>query len=352
MSPLNTTDSFTVGAVNAVLVAADAENQKKISNGSGGELFYKNASDVDTGDTGLAVGASVTTEENLWIISETQSKVYVQHVEGKTVQDLTTTDDVTVGDDAEVKGKLTVVETSTLKGNVTAEGTATVKKTATVEEGLTVKKTSTLEEGVEAKKTLKVVEGSTLEGAVTAKSTLAVTSTTTPTGGVVSSGGLPGVYAGNWAPATAESGTDTKLVEKKLFLTSVFLPANKKLKGVAILVGGTGSKGKVVAALFDATGKVLAKSSEATEGTALGAEKAIQKLAFTAEYDAVGPKTYFIGLTGNGVEEGTFRTIPADTASDNVWTGEKELEAKNTMADFAAPPSTFTGGKGPVAALY
>ena len=351
-------------------IAADPKSPREILNVAGGTVYYKVTDDVDSEDTAITKGSSAQITAGSYFISATKSEVVVRELPVTNVEDITAVDDLVVGDDAEIKDKLTVVGTSTLKGAVTAEAEVEAKKALKVVEGstlegavsakktLSVKEKLTAEAEVEAKKALKVLEASTLEGAVEAKAaltvgtTLGVTGATTPTGGVVSSGGLPGAYAGGWVPPTAESGTDTKLVEKKLFLTAVHIPANKKLKGVAILVGATGGKGKVVAALFDATGKVLAKSSETEEGTVLGTAKEIQKLAFTAEYDAVGPKTFFVGLTGNGTEEGTFRTIPSNTASDNVWTAEKELAEKCKMADFAEPPSTFTGAKGPVAMLY
>ena len=278
MPTSDTYERLFVGATKAIFLAGSPERQVKIANGGEKKVFYKNASDVDTGDTEIAAGASATLEESVWVISEsTGAHITVSHPEGQTVQDLTVADDLTIS------GSLTVTE------GVTATGTSTI------------------------------------------------------------AGTVPGVYA--WAPPTAESGTDTKGVEKKLFVVSAFLPVNKELTGVAILVGAT-SKGKVVAGLFNSAGEVLAKSSETTEGTALGTAKEIQKLAFTAKYKASGPATYFIGVTHNGVEEGTFRTIPANVASDNVWTAEKTLAEKNKLATFTSPPSTFTADKGPVAMLY
>jgi hypothetical protein len=70
-------DFFPVGKTNAVLISADASNPKRITNSYGGKLFYKNASDVSTSSTELAVGSSRSSQENLWIISESESKVTV-----------------------------------------------------------------------------------------------------------------------------------------------------------------------------------------------------------------------------------------------------------------------------------
>jgi hypothetical protein len=97
-------DTFVVGKVFARQIAANPERQAKIVNMTGGKLFYKNEADVDTGDTELANGASVTTEETLWIISETQTKVLVEHLDGLTVQDFTVNDKTAVIGELEVDG--------------------------------------------------------------------------------------------------------------------------------------------------------------------------------------------------------------------------------------------------------
>jgi hypothetical protein len=105
---LETIDTFNVGKTTAKLINASPTSQAKIFNGSGGKLFYKTSSDVDTEDTEVAVGSSATVEQVVWIISESTSKVLVEHVSGTTSQDSTVVDDLTVGDKAYVKGELEV----------------------------------------------------------------------------------------------------------------------------------------------------------------------------------------------------------------------------------------------------
>jgi hypothetical protein len=276
--PLKSTDIFNVGST-ATAVGADPENQARIVAASEA-IYYKNASDVSSSSTELAKGSSVTTEETLWIISKgTESKVFVEHLSGPVVQDLSVTDDLKVTD------------------------------------------------------------------------TLTVTGTSTTTGGIVSSGTLPGVYAGNWSPVAATSGTNSTPAEKKLYVTSLFLPANKKIKGIGYLIGETGGTNKVVAGLFNSAGTLLAHSSETTEGATVGTAANVQSLDLTAEYEAVGPKLYYVGITMNG-NTARYRSIPANTAGANVWTGEKTLETKNVLATFTEPPTTFTGDKGPIAFVY
>lgn len=163
-------------------------------------------------------------------------------------------------------------------------------------------------------------------------------------------GAMPGVYAGGWVPNTATSGTDTTPAEKKLFLTSVWLPSYKIIKGIGFLVGSVGGTNKAVAGLFSSTGTVLAKSSETTEGTLVGTAAEIQELSFTSEYAAQGPGLYYIGITMNG-NTARLRTITVNTAGANVLTGEVELAAKNVLAAVTVP-TTFTGGKGPVGWVF
>jgi hypothetical protein len=79
--PLKTSDLYSVGKVNPVLVGASPELLKKVTNAAGGKLFYKVSSDVKTSDTEVAVGSSVTFEATNFLISETESKVIVENQE-------------------------------------------------------------------------------------------------------------------------------------------------------------------------------------------------------------------------------------------------------------------------------
>lgn len=157
----------------------------------------------------------------------------------------------------------------------------------------------------------------------------------------------PGVWS--WQPVAATTGTDTAFAEKKLFLASLFLPTAKTVTGIGILLGGEGGTTRLVAGLFDRNGRLLAKSTETSEGTVAGTKETIQELAFTAP-SRVTAGTYFIGVTGNGTTA-KVRMIPAQTAGKNVFAGEVELATKNVLANVTVP-STFTAAKGPVGFIY
>lgn len=181
-------------------------------------------------------------------------------------------------------------------------------------------------------------------------SSITVTGASTPTGGIAPPTAAPGFYAGQWHPVAATSGTDTTPAEKKLFVTSLFLPVNKKIKGIGYLVGSVGGTNKVVAGLWNSSGELLAHSSETTEGATVGTAAEIQELNLTSEYSATGPAVYFVGVTMNG-NTARLRTIPKNTAGANVMSGEISITTKNTLAKITAP-TEFVADKGAVAWIY
>lgn len=273
-----------------VFISADSRHPKEVLNVAGAALFHKTAPDVDSGDTELAVGSAVQITDGTYFVTLSSTEINVHELETVSAEDVTAVDDLTVGDDLKVAGLATVGET------------------------------------------------------------LAVTGVTTPSGGVAAPSALPGAYTGGWHPNTAESGTDATPAEKKLFTASLFLPVNKKIKGIGFLVGSVGGTNKVVAGLFSAAGKLLAHSSETTEGAVVGTAKEIQELNLTAEFDAVGPATYFIGITMNG-NTARLRTIPKNTVGSNLLSKEITIAAKNVLADIAAP-AALEADKGPVAWVF
>lgn len=192
------------------------------------------------------------------------------------------------------------------------------------------------------------VQDSTITDQLTVSGATTLTGAATLTGGIVS--GAPGFYAGGWNPVAATSGTDTTPAEKKLFVTSIFLPVNKKIKGIGYLVGSVGGTNKVVAGLWSSAGEILAHSSETTEGATVGTAAEIQELNLSAEYSAVGPAVYFIGITMNG-NTARFRSIPKNTAGSNVMSEEITIAAKNVLAKITAP-TAFTADKGPISWVY
>lgn len=162
----------------------------------------------------------------------------------------------------------------------------------------------------------------------------------------------PAFYAGFFAPQTATSGTDATPAEKKLYVTQLFVPCNKRVKGIGYLVGSVGGTNKAIAALFDYEGNKLANSTETTEGTTVGTAAEVQSLALAAPYNLIGPGTYYIGITMNG-NTARYRSLVANTASPlGTVTGEISLTTKNVLPASVTLPTEFAAGKGPVAWVY
>lgn len=106
MTGIKSYDSFTVGKVDAVQITATPERQAKIHKTEGGKVFYKTAADVDTEDTEIAAGTPVTVEGTVWVISESATKLLVEHPEGLTQQDVTVNDKLQVEGEAELNGDI------------------------------------------------------------------------------------------------------------------------------------------------------------------------------------------------------------------------------------------------------
>ena len=68
---------FNVDHTVAKSVSASASDPAQVVNLSGGTLYYKNAADVDSGDSSLANGASVTVTAPNWIVGVSGAPVKV-----------------------------------------------------------------------------------------------------------------------------------------------------------------------------------------------------------------------------------------------------------------------------------
>ena len=144
------------------------------------------------------------------------------------------------------------------------------------------------------------------------------------------------------------AGTDTAFADGTQFVTSIFIPVNKTITGVAYLVGSVGGTDKVYAVLYDADGAVLANSSLTGGGATVGTAAQIQTLDLTATYAAKGPALFYVGISANG---GTakLRTVPV-----YLGFGIYANSVSQTHGTVAAitEPVTFTAGKAPYVYVY
>ena len=68
---------LSVGADKALPITASDRDPATIINSSGGTLYYKNADDVDSGDSSLATGANVEVTTTNWIVASASTHVLV-----------------------------------------------------------------------------------------------------------------------------------------------------------------------------------------------------------------------------------------------------------------------------------
>lgn len=195
-------------------------------------------------------------------------------------------------------------------------------------------------------KNLSVGGNLAVTGATTFTGAVANTAAQTLTGGIAQAT-APHGFA-NIFPAAATTGTDTTPANGTQFVTSIFVPANKTLTGAGYLIGSVGGTDKVYAALYSATGALLANSSVTTGGATVGTAANAQTLDFTATYAAVGPAMYYVGVSMNG-NTARLRTVPAH-CSGGIFAGSVS-QTHGTVAAITAP-TTFTADKAPYIFVY
>lgn len=183
-------------------------------------------------------------------------------------------------------------------------------------------------------------------GATTLTSTLAVTGATTLTGGIVSTtlGRVSNIPVG--AVAYGSLGTNAVHVAGTKYYSEIWLPANKTVTGIGVLNGATVGTDKLIVALANSAGTVVANSALA--GTTTSGANGFQEIAFTGTYAAVGPARYWIIIQCNGTTD-TTRRIATSTYLN--WTGSA-AGAFGTLGASITPPTSTTADVGPIAYLY
>lgn len=170
------------------------------------------------------------------------------------------------------------------------------------------------------------------------------TGAVTASGGVSAAAGSPVVaWANGLVPPTTTTGTDTAPAAGTVYYSSLFVPVSCTLTGISVLNGTAVGTDKWIGALYDSAGAVVANSALA--GITCSGTAAMQALAFTSSYSAVGPGLYFLSVSCNGTTA-RFRSQVIGAG----YTGS----AAGSFGTLAAitPPSTFTTNLGPIAAVY
>lgn len=169
-----------------------------------------------------------------------------------------------------------------------------------------------------------------------------------PSGVAPSAGSYAGPWAANYGPVAATSGTSTQGVANKQWISSLFIPANVTLTGLAFLIGTTGGTDKAIVSLYDNAGNLVANSTTASGGTTVGTAANLQSLDFTSTYAAVGPAKYWASVQTNGTTA-FVRTIPAHCS---LGPTTSQTNASAVPKATITPVTTFTADVGPVIIGY
>lgn len=162
-----------------------------------------------------------------------------------------------------------------------------------------------------------------------------------PSGGALTAATLAH-FIGGAPPVALTGGTSTQPTAGTIYFGSLWLPANMTLTGVGYNIGGTGGTDKVITALYDRAGVLLANSDLA--GVTVGTQDTMQEVAFTATYDAKGPELYYVALQFNG-NTARFRVGLAVGVRAGSQAG-----AFATLAAIASPPVANAGA--PIGYVY
>lgn len=151
-------------------------------------------------------------------------------------------------------------------------------------------------------------------------------------------------YAGGVVPIATTTGTDTAGINGTLWISEIFIPANCTVTGISYLIGSVGGTDKVVVALFNSAGAIVANSVLDASVT-VGTTATFQRVPFTAPVAVVGPGLYYVGVQTNGTTA-KVRTQPF--GNHNAGTVSQVFDTLVAIT----PPATFTASTGPIALLY
>jgi hypothetical protein len=137
-------------------------------------------------------------------------------------------------------------------------------------------------------------------------------------------------------------------VSGKLWYSQLFAGTTMTSTGACDLNGTVGTD-KVIYALWDSAGNLLATTALAGTNTATNSK--YQCIAWVTPVNITGPGTYYIGLQGNGTAD-TFQAYATGGAPPNYATGVQTGGAFGTILPLATPSTTFTTAIGPLMIVY
>ena len=152
------------------------------------------------------------------------------------------------------------------------------------------------------------------------------------------------------APFDGRTPTQVTDVAGKIWYSAIQIPASVVLTGACQLNGNGTLADKMIFALWDRNGNLLANT--ATAGVTQSGTSVLQCQAFTAPVVVQGPNLYYIGVQGNGTTAASIAAIPTGGAPTNYPTGVQTGGTFGTIGAITSPATTFTNGVGPIMAVY
>lgn len=167
------------------------------------------------------------------------------------------------------------------------------------------------------------------------------------------SGALFAMPNGSPAPAMGPvplSGTNSSAVPVAgtIYFSMVDVEFARPATGIVLLLGSVTGTDKIIVALYDFDGNLIANS--ATAGTTTGTASLLQSLPFVTPVQLRGQTSYFIAVQSNGTTD-TFQKYITGQVPTNYQAGSI-TGTFGTIPATLALPGTFTTAKGPIGGIY
>jgi hypothetical protein len=148
--------------------------------------------------------------------------------------------------------------------------------------------------------------------------------------------------------AALASGTDSACSNGDIYWASVYIPHSVTLTGIGYLTGTVAGTDRVIVALYDNAGALLANSI--LSGTVTSGTDNIQQVAFTTPANVIGPNYCYVAVQFNGTTD-KFRTIAGGNGSEYLSVTNSTPGTFGTLGAIVTG-GVFTSNQGPIAYTY
>lgn len=146
--------------------------------------------------------------------------------------------------------------------------------------------------------------------------------------------------------AYASLGTSTATVAGTIYQSTIFVPRTILATGVRILEGTVTGTDKIIGALYNIDGKLLANSALA--GATVSGSATFQTLAFTSPRVITGPAFYILAAQQNGTTD-ALRLVAASTFVD--LNSQSQTGVFGTLPTIT-PATAFAATTAPIGCIY